>query len=73
MGTHLLAGHGGEPEWHLRLTDAIEIVAARGHWLRIVEEMRAGGRWSPVNDAAIERLIIASTTVRRGKCSSTAQ
>ncbi len=59
MTTDLLASRGGEPEWHLLLTDPIEIVVARGHWLRIVDEMRAGGRWSPVNDAAIERLIVA--------------
>lgn len=56
----LLAGpRAGEPDWTMLLADPLDIVAAREHWGRVTEEMREAGRWSPANEHAVARLVIA--------------
>jgi phage terminase small subunit len=55
----LLAGPGGEPDWALLLSDPLDLVGARGHFGRIVAELRLAGRWTSVNDHAVTRLVMA--------------
>ena len=49
----------GEPDWALLLQDPLDIVAAREHWTRVTGELRLAGRWSPANEHAVWRLVIA--------------
>jgi P27 family predicted phage terminase small subunit len=48
-----------EPKWDRLLSDKAERQAAKGHWKRIVEEMRERETLSASNGHALQRLVLA--------------
>ena len=48
-----------QPDWGQLLTDPLDCANAAAHWRRIGEELRLAGRWTPANDHAVMRLVLA--------------